>query len=611
MAVNRQQKQTTPGQQTKKTVRVPLAGNAQQRATDQDKDQRFINYMIETSKNSVTDTKKLFCVKRPGSVLYSTPSASAAEGRGAWYFNEAIWSVFGNTLYKGTVAKQILSTSTGMCGAVEYVNQDDFGRRGLFLADGIDAWIIDSSDTVTRVDNKHLQWASNTIYEVGDRIVPTVLDTFYYTCTVGGTSGSVQPTWAATNTGDGDVSWERSGTYTGPLRWATGAYAVGDLVIPTTGNENSFWYKVTVSDGASGASEPSWPTIIGDTVAADGITYECMGQYGGFPTPHIPTPAFMDGYIFLADNDSLDIYNSDTTNPYSWGALNFASAESYPDPVIGLARQNNFIVAFGTESTEFMYNYAKANQITDFETPLDRHESMVLQTGILNRNAVLQAERLLVFIGDSKLGGHSVWRMDGNNAKEISTEYVEKFIDLEDTTTNITGFGIRVAGHMLFIMNLPTANRSFVYDVEENVWTEWQYNGGMLPFVSFCDADGDIILQHTSNGKLYKLDPLVYNDFDADIEARIRLSKQDFDTDSYKFYHQTTVIGDKPEGNYILRWSDDDFNTWSNDKNLPITDRPYFMRSGKARRRSWEIEYTHNSASRLEALEITYSIGDH
>lgn len=605
-----QQRQSTAGQMTKKTVRIPVAGNNQQRATDQDKDQRFINYMIETSKNTVTDTKKLFCVKRPGTVLYSTPSVAAAAGRGIWYFNNAVWSVFGSTLYKGTTSKQTLSTATGMCGAVEFVNNDDFGKRGLFLADGTDAWIIDSNDVVTRVDNKHLQWASNTIYEVGDRIVPTVLDTYYYTCTVAGTSGSSQPTWAATNT-DGTVSWERSGTYTGPLRWVTGAYAVGDLVIPTTGNENGYWYKVTVSDGASGATEPTWPIIIGDTVSADGVTYQCMGQYGGFPTPHIPTPSFMDGYIFLPESDSLDIYNSDVSTPLSWGALNFASAESYPDPIVGLARQNNFVVAFGTESTEFMYNYAKANQVTDFDTPLDRHESMVLQTGILNKDAVLQAERLLVFIGDSLLGGHSVWRMDGSNAKEISTEYVEKFIDLEDTTTNITGFGIRVAGHLLFIINLPTANRSFVYDVEENMWAEWQYNGGVLPFVSFCDADGVIVLQHTSNGKLYKLDPLVYNDFDVDITSKVTFAKQDFDTDSYKFYHQTTIIGDKPSGSYVLRWSDDDYTTWSNDKTLAATDRPYFMRSGKARRRAWEIEYTHNSPSRLEALEVTYSTGDH
>ena len=604
-----QQRQITAGQQTKKTVRIPLAGNAQQRSTIDDKDQRFINYIVETSKNTVTDAKKLFCVKRPGTVLHSTPSASAAEGRGIWFFNDGVWSIFGDTLYRGTTSKQTLSTSTGICGAVEFVNTEDYGKRGLFLADGIDAWVIDSTNTVTRVDNKHLQWASSTIYEVGDRIVPTTLDTFWYVCTVAGTSGATEPVWAATPPADGTVTWARGGTYTGPDRWVAGAYVVDDLIIPTSANENSFWYKVTVAGTA--VTEPTWPIIIGETVDLDGITYTCMGQYGGFPTPHIPTPAFMDGYIFLPESGSLDIYNADTTTPFSWGALNFASAESYPDPIVGLARQNNYVVAFGTESTEFMYDYAKTNQITDFDSPLDRHESMVLQSGCMNKDAILGAERLLVFIGDSLMGGHAVWRLDGSNAKEISTEYVEKFIDLEDTTTRITGFGVRIAGHMLFLLNLPTANKTFVYDLEENFWTEWQYNGGMMPFISFCDNDGVIIMQHTSDGKLYKLDPLVYNDFDVDIECRIRLAKQDFDTDAYKFYHQTTVIGDKATGAYTLRWSDDDYTTWSNDKTLPVGTRPYFMRSGKARRRCWELEYNHNSASRLEALEITYSIGDH
>ncbi|HEY6022370.1 MAG TPA: hypothetical protein VIY48_21680, partial [Candidatus Paceibacterota bacterium] len=139
----------------------------------------------------------------------------------------------------------------------------------------------------------------------------------------------------------------------------------------------------------------------------------------------------------------------------------------------------------------------------------------------------------------------------------------------------------------------------------------WQYNGERLPFVAMCDADGVILLQHRWNGKLYKFSPLVYNDFNADIKAQVRLAKQDFDTDQYKFFHQVTVVGDSSDHSYVLRWSDDDYQTWSNDKTLSPGTRPYFMRSGKARRRAWELEYTHNSPSRLEALEVEYSIGDH
>jgi hypothetical protein len=599
------------GEPFKKTIRVPLAGNAQQRATNQDKDQRFINYLFETTKNVVTETKKLFCVKRPGTVEYSYPPAGAAVGRGVWYFNGAVWSVFGQWLYKNSVFKQTLTTSTGMCGATQFVNTDDYSKPALFLADGTDAWVIDSSDTVTRVDTRYLQWTASTIVEVGDRRANTALDK-WFTCITAGTTGAAEPAWTTgADQTDGTAHWKYEAVYSGTHKRANlHAYVVGDEIILNP--ETSQWFKCTTA-GTSAAAPPTFNTAgIGDVTTDGTAVFEYKGEYGGFPSPHIPTPVEMDGYIFLAKDTSIDIYNSGIAAPYSWSTLDFASAESFPDPIVGLARQNNYVVAFGTESTEFMYNYAKANQITTGVTsPLDRYEQLVQQTGNMSANAVLQNERTVMYIGDSNMAGHAVWRMDGTQAREISTEYIEKFIDLETPTSGVTGFGVRMIGHILYVINLPTANRTFVYDLEENMWSEWQYNGGLIPFIAFCDANGVMVIQHKTNGKLYKFDPLVYNDFDCDITARIRLSKQDFDTDSYKFFQQTTVIGDTSQHSDILRWSDDDYTTWSGDKTLTAGDRPYFMRSGKARRRAWELEYTHNSPRRLEALEVTYSIGTH
>ena len=601
----------------RKNVRVPLVGNAQQRATNQDKDQRFLNYIFETTKNTVTDTKKFYCVKRPGTVTHSYPAAGAAEGRGTWYFNGSVWSVFGQNLYQDTILKQVLTTSTLPCSATQFANTDDFSKPALFLADGTDAWIIDSTNTVTRVDTRYLQWTASTIVELGDRRVRTSLG-HWFTCTTAGTTGTGEPSWVTTTVGvstttDNGVVWRYDGVYTGPAKWiASHTYAIGAEVIPNT--ETGQYFKVLkISTGISGGTEPAWDTTgLGSTTVDGGVTWVYKGQYGGFPSPHRPTPVEMDGYVFLAKDNSFDIYNSGLASPYSWSPLDFASAESFPDPVIGLARQNNYVVAFGTDSTEFMYNYAKANQITTGVTsPLDRYEQLVQQTGCMSASAILQSERTVMYIGDSNLAGHAVWRMDGTSAKEISTEYIEKFIDLEVPSERISGYGIRMIGHILYVINLPTADKTFVYDLEENMWFEWQHNGHMMPFVSFCDANGVMVIQHATDGHLYKYDPLVYNDFDADITARIRLSKQDFDTDTYKFFQQTTVVGDSCQHSDILRWSDDDYTTWSNDKILNPGDRPYFMRSGKARRRAWELEYTHNSPRRLEALEITYSIGDH
>lgn len=602
-------KQTTAGNITKKTARIPLVGNLQQRSTSLDKDQRFLNCIIETSKNLVTETKKLFLVKRPGTEEYL--SVSSGEARGLWSFAGKIYSVFGNTLYENTTAKQVLSTSTGICGAIEFINTNDFSNPALFLADGIDAWLIKYDGTISRIDDKYLQWTSNTIIEAGDRRTRTSL-AHWFTCTTSGTTGSSEPSWNTTvgaTTTDGTVVWRCEGTYSGPVKWNNGvSKSVGNKIIPTS--ETGYWYECIVA-GTTGGSQPTWPLIIGDTVTDNTVTWKCMGQYGGFPTPHIPTPVFMDGYIFLPKENSNDIYNSDIVTPNSWGTLNFVGVESFSDVIVGLARQNNYIVAFGKMSTEWLYNAAKANDLTDFDSPLDRYESLVIQTGSLHKDVILQSERTIMFIGSSKLGGHGVWKIDGTSAKEVSTEYVEKFIDLETSSSVLSGFGFRIAGHFLFIMNLPTINKTFVYDLEEQMWVEWSYNNGMLPFNSFCDHNGLILLQHNTNGKIYRLNPEVFVDFDQNINYNIRLAKQDFDTDNYKFFHSLVLIGDETTHNVSVRWSDDDYNTWSTPVNLHIGDRPYHTRTGFSRRRAWELTHTGNSRIRLEALEILYSIGDH
>jgi len=51
---------------------------------------------------------------------------------------------------------------------------------------------------------------------------------------------------------------------------------VGDLVVPRV--RNGHYYRVTVSDGAAGATEPTWPTSSGAAVTADGVTYTEAGS---------------------------------------------------------------------------------------------------------------------------------------------------------------------------------------------------------------------------------------------------------------------------------------------------------------------------------------------
>ena len=54
-------------------------------------------------------------------------------------------------------------------------------------------------------------------------------------------------------------------------------YALGALTIPT--RPNGFCYEVTTDGGSSGAVEPAWPVVIGQTVADGGLVWTCKAAF--------------------------------------------------------------------------------------------------------------------------------------------------------------------------------------------------------------------------------------------------------------------------------------------------------------------------------------------
>ncbi len=61
-----------------------------------------------------------------------------------------------------------------------------------------------------------------------------------------------------------------------PLAWAASSgFAVGSVVIPTTGN--GYLYSVIAGSGNSGSTQPTWPTTIGESVVDGSLTWVCAG----------------------------------------------------------------------------------------------------------------------------------------------------------------------------------------------------------------------------------------------------------------------------------------------------------------------------------------------
>ena len=547
-------------------VRYKFSGGWQGRTASTNKDQRFINVFPE----KVDDSRTLL-VKRPGLDTYL--ETDAGEGRGIFHYNNYIWSVIGNKLYRNnTYTGTTLGTSTGVVGFTECTEE---GLPRLFLCDGTDGYIINTSSVITKIPTTYTAWAATTTYSLGTKRRPTVANTIYYEVTTAGTSNG---------------------------------------------------------------TEPTWPTTLGTTVTDGTVVWTARGYYGGFPSPHTPTPVYLDGYVCLAHADSADIYNCDLENPYGWSASNYITSELFPDEVVALARQNNLVVAFGQTGTEFFYDNG-ANQPTG--TPLAKYTSAFLQMGSCAPYAVGQNERYCFYISQSQSGGRAAWMLDGVQPTKISDEAIGRALDAEgDAIINTTGYLLRLVGHFFWVICLT--ERTLVFDIEEKVWHEWsstsvvnftqsQINGSVINTLSINGSasgntlynttawvwrfasdigNGDVYFLHESSGDIAKSNYLSYKDAGQLIRCEIQTPIIDFGSYKRKFIHRLSIVSDLATNYIFVRWSDDDYRTWSNSKALDMNSRPVLHRLGATRRRAFNIYYTDDYPLRIEALDIIVEEGE-
>jgi len=329
-----------------------------------------------------------------------------------------------------------------------------------------------------------------------------------------------------------------------------------------------------------------------------------------FPTPHVPSPTFIDGYILLAKGS--DVYNCDLDTPDSWNTTNFLSAEIFPDPIVALARQNNQVVVFGSSSVEFFYDAANSSG-----SPLSNNDGTVIRVGCAAPYAIYQSEMYTAYIGQTSSGGRAVWFIEGFKPHKVSDEYIERILETETNMDDCYGFGIRVLGHMFFVINLVTVGRTLVFDVEEKLWHEWSsYNAGnhsvFRANFSEDSTEGISYLQDSSTGFLYKMLPDQYTDDNTGpILTEIVTNKIDMDSYQRKFASSIVIVGDRYVNNSVeFSWSDDDYQTYNTPFTIDLTDDyPNLQRLGSFRRRAFKITHSLNQPLRLESLELSYKEG--
>jgi hypothetical protein len=317
---------------------------------------------------------------------------------------------------------------------------------------------------------------------------------------------------------------------------------------------------------------------------------------------------FIDGYFVYNEPNSQRFWVTESYNGLSIDSLAFASAEGSPDNLVTLIVDHREIWLFGVNTVEVWYNAGTP----DF--PLARIQGAFNEIGCLAAYSVAKLDNGLFWLGRDARGNGIVYRSKGYSGERISTHAVEWQIQQYSTLEDAVAYTYQQDGHSFYVLNFPTANTTWVYDVATGVWHEragWN-NSQFTRHRGQCQMNfnNEIVIGDYFSGLVFAYDPTVYTEagtiqkwlrswralptsennlkrttqhsLQLDCEAGVGLASNDYGLLG------TTYLADESleniiceNGDYIvvslnlpapgivpqvmLRWSDDGGHTWSNE----------------------------------------------
>lgn len=385
-----------------------------------------------------------------------------------------------------------------------------------------------------------------------------------------------------------------------------------------TTNTSNIWVGQPVSgsgipSGATVSSITNSTTFVlsaNATATATGVTLTFSPFFVQITDPDFAGAVgvgFLDGYFVYNEPNSQKFWVTATYNGVSIDALDFASAEGSPDNLVTLIVDHREVWLFGQNSVEVWYNAG----LPDF--PLARIQGAFNEIGCLAAYSVAKLDNGLFWLGADARGNGIVYRSKGYSGERVSTHAVEWQIQQYSTLSDAVAYTYQQDGHSFYVLNFPTANTTWVYDVATGVWHEragWE-NNEFTRHRGNCQMNynNEIVIGDYVAGGIYAYDSEVYTEagsiqkwlrswralptgqnnlkrttqhsLQLDCQTGVGLPGEDYlylnglyitteddlrlltEDDNFLIAESTLQPGVDPQ--VMLRWSDDGGNTWSNE----------------------------------------------
>lgn len=243
---------------------------------------------------------------------------------------------------------------------------------------------------------------------------------------------------------------------------------------------------------------------------------------------HVVSSVRMGGFLagrFLALDVSLSEFRiSDVENGLVWPADLVAQRQLGGDPWVSMMVFHGDIWLFGSVTREIWASTGA------FPFPFEPIPGSLGEHGILAPFSVATLDGSLVWLGQNDQGQGTVWRVAPQTYTpvEISTQAVAVALQTAAGLSDGEAYAYQEHGHTFYVLVLPAATETWVYDAKSGVWAERLYWSTRLAQwqaqrpITHMFAFGMHLVGDRSSGVIYQASVNLKYDVDGAVIRRFR-----------------------------------------------------------------------------------------
>lgn len=329
-------------------------------------------------------------------------------------------------------------------------------------------------------------------------------------------------------------------------------------------------------------------------IAAGGKSYAAnKSEILELPENNLNGAAYQDGYGIFTQAGTQFFWLTGVDDMTTINALDFSSADTFSDTVVGCISNHRNLAIFKERSSEWFYNAGVA------AFPFVR--SHILERGCKAPGSIAKAKTTVMWLGDDL----AVYATTGQAPQRISPSEIEYAIEKQSSPQTAEAFVYQQEGRTFY--QLSFSDLTIVYDIEARRWHN-RWSKGLNRWRANCHSSawGKELVGDYSNGKVYELDLDTLDDDGDTIIKRAtfpplhsgsnRAAMNQLRIKAEMGVGLTSGQGSDPK--MMLDWTDNRGHTWSNEITASM---------GKKGEYQNQIEFNRLGAFRERTLRITVS----